>query len=198
MEPPPFKFGGGFVLFDTSLTIRHRLKQATKPAHVSLEARIGPLTTHTAYNEYLRGWYAFRSTTEDWLVTRDSLHLGTWTPQTISRELHEDINDLALTPLSVSPVAWGLAISETFALGVHYVLEGSALGARVLCKQVEPLGLTRDYGARHLWAQATTLDSWRGFLHVLTTHEGDEADLFAGANAAFNAAAGAMERAANV
>lgn len=198
MEPPPFKYGGVSVLYDTSLTIRHRLKQATEPAHVSLEARIGPLTTQTAYNEYLRGLYAFRSMTEDWLFTQDTLHRGTWTPQTITRELHEDINDLALTPLSVSPVSWGLAASESFALGVHYVLEGSALGARVLCKQVEPLGLTRDYGARHLWAQAETLQSWRGFLDTLSKHEGDEAALIEGANAAFNAAAGAMERAADV
>jgi heme oxygenase len=28
-------------------------------------------------------------------------------------------------------------------MGVHYVLEGSALGARVLCKQVEALGNRR-------------------------------------------------------
>lgn len=83
-------------------------------------------------------------------------------------------------------------------MGVHYVLEGSALGARVLCKQVEALGLTRDHGARHLWAQAETLQSWRGYLDLLMQHEGDEDALFAGANAAFNAAAGSMERAANV
>lgn len=83
-------------------------------------------------------------------------------------------------------------------MGVHYVLEGSALGARVLCKQVEALGLHRDYGARHLWAQAESLESWRGFLNALSRHEGDEDALFAGANAAFNAAADAMERAANV
>ncbi|MCX7358355.1 MAG: hypothetical protein NT015_09480 [Alphaproteobacteria bacterium] len=67
-----------------------------------------------------------------------------------------------------------------------------------MCKQVEPLGLSREHGARHLWAQAETLESWRGFLAVLSEHEGDEDALFAGANTAFNAAAGAMERAANV
>lgn len=83
-------------------------------------------------------------------------------------------------------------------MGVHYVLEGSALGARVLCKQVEALGLHRAYGARHLWAQAETLEGWRSFLDLLTRHDGDEDALFAGANAAFNAAAGAMERAADV
>lgn len=83
-------------------------------------------------------------------------------------------------------------------MGVHYVLEGSALGARVLCKQVAALGLNRDYGARHLWAQAATLESWRGFLNALNNDAGDETAMIAGANAAFNAAAGAMERAADV
>lgn len=199
MEPPPFKIGGGFCLYDTSLSIRHRLKQATTPAHASLEARIGSLATQIEYNEYLRGLYAFRSAAEDWLFTHGVKGTVAWAPQTIARELHEDINDLALTPLSVSPVSWAQsAASESFALGVHYVLEGSALGARILCKQVEALGLTRNYGARHLWAQAETLQSWRGFLDTLNTHEGDEAALIAGANAAFNAAAGAMERAADV
>lgn len=83
-------------------------------------------------------------------------------------------------------------------MGVHYVLEGSALGARVLCKQVEALGMRRNHGARHLWAQAATLEGWRAFIELLTQHDGDEDALFAGANAAFNAAAGAMERAADV
>lgn len=185
-------------MYDSSLPVRQRLKQATEPAHVSLEARIGPLATQTAYNEYLRGLYAFRSVTEDWLSTHGAKEIGTWTPQNIASYLHEDINDLDLTPLSVSPVSWASQANESFAMGVHYVLEGSALGARVLCKQVEALGLNRDYGARHLWAQAQTLESWRGFLTVLSDHKSDEDALIAGANAAFKAAAGAMERAANV
>lgn len=83
-------------------------------------------------------------------------------------------------------------------MGVHYVLEGSALGARILCKQVEALGLHREHGARHLWAQAETLLTWRGFLDLLSQHDGDEGELIAGANAAFEAAADAMERAAHV
>lgn len=108
------------------------------------------------------------------------------------------MTDLALTPLTVSPLSWGPEAGESFVMGVHYVLEGSALGARVLCKQVAPLGLHRNHGARHLWAQADTLESWRGFLTLLSNHSGDEQALIAGANAAFNAAANAMELAADV
>lgn len=124
--------------------------------------------------------------------------MSAWTPQRIAHHLTNDISDLALTPLSVSPVTWGSDEGESFAMRVHYVLEGSALGARVLCKQIEPLGLHRAHGARHLWAQAETLESWRGYLGTLEQYEVDEDALIAGANAAFNAAAHAMERAADV
>ncbi|MEZ5960120.1 MAG: biliverdin-producing heme oxygenase [Hyphomonadaceae bacterium] len=184
-------------MYDTSLSLRQRLKLATGPAHVSLEARIGPLTTQLAYNEYVRGLHAFRSAAEDWLSAQDTHGFGAWKPQRISHHLSNDISDLALTPLSVSGLDWAQR-DWSYAMGVHYVLEGSALGARILCKQVEELGMHREHGARHLWAQAETLEGWRGFLDLLMQHDGDEEALFAGANAAFDAAAGAMERAAHV
>lgn len=185
-------------MYDTPLPLRQRLKQATGPAHVSLEARIGPLITQSAYNEYVRGLHAFRHTAEEWLSAHGFTAESVWTPQRIAHHLHDDINDLALTRLSVPAITWAPAEGSSFAMGVHYVLEGSALGARVLCKQVEPLGLNRDHGARHLWAQAASLESWRGFLTTLEQTERDEDALIAGANAAFNAAADAMERAAHV
>jgi len=184
-------------LHDTSLTLRQRLKLATTPVHEALEARIGPLATQSAYNEYVRGLHAFRSVAEDWLSTHDTHQFDAWSPQRIAHHLHDDISDLALTPLSVSALDWA-QVGRSFSMGVHYVLEGSALGARVLYKQVEALGLNREHGARHLWAQAETLEGWRGFLDILNQHDGDEDALFAGANAAFDAAAGAMERAADV
>lgn len=184
-------------MYDTSLSLRHRLKLATGAEHASLEATIGPLTTQTSYNGYVRGLHAFRSTTENWLSTHGAVDFGEWKPQYITHHLHDDISDLALTPLNVSALTWA-QVGRSFVMGVHYVLEGSALGARVLCKQVEALGMSRTHGARHLWAQAATLENWRGFLDILEQHDVDEDTLFAGANAAFNAAAGAMERAANV
>lgn len=190
--------GGGLLLYDASLSIRHRLKASTEQAHVSLEARIGPLDTQSAYNEYLLGLYAFRRCAEDWLLSRTSPAQRAWQPQKIAALLHQDINDLGLPHPNVSPVSWETDAGESFVMGVHYVLEGSALGARVLYKQVAALGLHRTHGARHLWAQAATLESWRGYLALLNDYHGDETALIAGANAAFNAAAGAMERAACV
>ncbi len=181
-----------------SLSIRHRLKLATGPAHAALEERIGPLETQSAYNVYVRGLHAFRLAIENWLRTHSMGDVGAWKSLNIAPTLQDDINDLALMPLADSPNTWRTSSGPSFALGVHYVLEGSALGARVLCKKVAPLGMHREHGARHLWAQAETLESWRGFLIVLAAHNGDEDEIIAGANAAFNAAAGAMERAAHV
>lgn len=83
-------------------------------------------------------------------------------------------------------------------MGVHYVLEGSSLGARVLCGQVEALGLHRRFGARHLFAQADRAASFRDYLNLLSERAPalDERQVIAGANAAFQAATAAMERAA--
>ena len=52
--------------------------------------------------------------------------------------------------------------------GVLYVLEGSALGSRVLFERAQALGLSATHGARHL-AQASAIDSWRNFLTHLET-----------------------------
>ncbi|MEQ1819362.1 MAG: biliverdin-producing heme oxygenase [Terricaulis sp.] len=185
-------------MYDTSLTLRQRLKLATGPAHVALEARIGTLDTQPAYNLYARGLHAFRSAVEGWLSAQELPAIGVWRPQSIALALHDDLSDLTLTPLDAFTLQWDATASGSFVMGVHYVLEGSALGARVLCKQVAALGLTRDHGARHLWAQADTPTSWRGYLHALENIDIDEAALIAGADAAFVAAAGAMERAADV
>lgn len=181
----------------TLLPLRRRLKHATAPAHAALEARIGPLVTQSAYNEYVRGLHAFRATAEDWLTQHGLTGIARWKPQNIAAVIRQDINDLALQPLELHPAKWVAGAGRSFALGVHYVLEGSALGARVLCRQVAALGLHRGHGARHLWAQAEAPESWRGFLDILNAHDGDESALVAGADAAFEAAATSMERAAN-
>lgn len=194
-DPHRHRLGPAAVYLQTIFPpIRQRLKHATSEAHASLEACIGQLNTQTAYNEYVRGLHAFRRVAEAWLAQNTSPEASDWRPQRLALLLLEDERDLSLTPLAATPVAW--RSDASFALGVHYVLEGSALGARVLCKQVESLGMHRGHGARHLWAQAELL-SWRNFLTMLdarSDHIDDEAAI-AGANAAFNAAANAMERA---
>lgn len=181
-------------MYDSQLSLRHRLRHETAASHAALEARIGPLTTQSAYNEYVRGLHEFRVSAEEWLAMYGLTGVGAWKPQNIAAVLYDDLKALALQPLAHHSLDW--SADESFALGAHYVLEGSSLGARVLCKQVAALGMTRDHGARHLWAQAET-SNWRAFTNALNAHEGDDAALIAGADAAFGAAAASMERAAH-
>lgn len=138
----------------------------------------------------------FRVAAEEWLAHYGLTGVHGWKPQKIAAVLNEDIIDLALTPLEPHHYDWPARACASFALGVHYVLEGSALGARVLCRQVSALGLTSAHGARHLWTQASAPENWRDFVDVLNAHDGNEAALIAGADTAFSAAAAAMERAA--
>lgn len=195
-NPPGRSCSGGFCLHDTLLSLRQRLKHATAGSHTALENRVGPLQTPNEYNEYARGMHAFRSGVEAWLTAQPQL-ASDWRPQHIAAELTRDMDDLALRPLANTFEGWSTS-NDSFVLGVHYVLEGSALGARILCKQVEALGLSRDFGARHLWAQAENPQSFRGYLDLLNTAANvDEVALIQGVNAAFSAAAYAMERAGN-
>ncbi len=53
------------------------------------------------------------------------------------------------------------------ALGALYVIEGSALGAMLLRKQAQQLGLSENYGARHLASQTSEPARWRSFVAKL-------------------------------
>ena len=52
-------------------------------------------------------------------------------------------------------------------LGVLYVLEGSALGARLLLRRAEALGMNSKFGARHLALQTAMPTAWPNFLSIL-------------------------------
>jgi heme oxygenase len=185
------------VLDETLLDSRQRLKQATANAHASLESLVGTLDSHAAYVRYLRGTHAFRTSIEHWLSSARSFDTD-WRPQRLSEELAQDLADIGVTPLNDRIEFTPSPRSDGFTLGVHYVLEGSALGARILCKQVEALGLNREHGARHLWAQAASLEPWRAFVSLLQRQTArDFDDMAAGANAAFATASVAMQKAAH-
>jgi heme oxygenase len=52
-------------------------------------------------------------------------------------------------------------------LGALYVLEGSSVGARMLCRDAAKLGYGADYGARHLHRQCEDRTRWPRFLALL-------------------------------
>ena len=64
---------------------------------------------------------------------------------------------------------------EAELLGALYVLEGSALGARLIMKSAQALGLGATFGARHLAAQAGDALAWRSYLDLLLNAPLDDA-----------------------
>nr|CAD6415447.1 heme oxygenase [Rhizobium sp. Q54] len=81
------------------------------------------------------------------LVRRDLLDLGMDVPAT---------DDFAVP-----------AVDREVLLGMLYVVEGSSLGARVLYRQAQQLGLSGSFGARHLAAQAESVERWREVVRLL-------------------------------
>lgn len=88
-----------------------------------------------------------------------------------------DLFDLDLAPI-VEPEARfaDVRIDTAEALGWLYVVEGSNMGAALLRKAVARLGLSDEFGARHLApAAAGPAAHWRDFTAALDAAELDEA-----------------------
>lgn len=150
---------------------RHALRERTAGTHAALDLRIGPLDTLDRYARYLRGMHAFRAPLEEALAgTALPGWFAGWRPLALGPALTADLADLGLgagVPAAAAPP--GVEESSTL-LGVLYVLEGSALGARLLIRQARALGLSAQHGARHLALQTADTRSWRAFLALLERH----------------------------
>jgi heme oxygenase (biliverdin-IX-beta and delta-forming) len=160
---------------------RFALRARTTAAHAALDATVGPLADAAAYGRYLRGLHAFRAPAER------ALARAAWTPAPLAGLIAADMADLGVAP--AAEVAVTAPAGASGALGLAYVLEGSALGARILHRQARALGLDGTRGARHLAAQTADLAGWHGFLGVLEAAEPFDLETAAGAaRSAFAAA----------
>lgn len=173
------------------------LKTSTAEAHQALDRMIGSFDTPVAYARYLDGMARFRLPVEAWLAAQP-LPSGfeDWQPGLYGEELLGDLDDLDLAiPTDLPPVT--LPGGDGL-IGLLYVLEGSALGARLLAKRAEALGFTDDRGARHLFAQARNFSNWRAFsAHMENVCGYDETAAAAWADTAFDYARNAFESAMN-
>lgn len=173
---------------------RHFLRNHTATSHASLDETVGALDSLASYRRYLRGLHAFRVPAERLIaqgLSAAPAGLRALRPTRIVPQMLADMDDLGVS--STAPVALAAPSGPSALVGLVYVLEGSALGARLLKRQAAALGLGPDHGARHLSAQAESLDAWQGFLAALDTlGDYDEAEAVAAAEAAFAAARGAF------
>lgn len=167
---------------------RSALRSETAQQHADLETVVGAFGSRAAYVRYLRGMHAFRAPYEAALAGLDWPALfGDWRPTLIAQSLHDDLVDVGAAPLdAMRPVA---ELDPSGVFGVLYVLEGSSLGARLLYRDAQKLGLTATFGARHLAQQSAGFETWRGFQALLERAEGLELPAaVAAANAAFETA----------
>ena len=166
--------------------LRSHLRQTTAAAHAQLDAIVGSFVSLQDYGRYLQHLLAFREPIETAVLSARPLEKLNFHFHPIASAIRADMIDLGLpaSPPRQVDIAQ-LAVTDTSELlGTLYVLEGSALGARVLYKRAQALRLSADHGARHLALQAEDRTSWPAFLAILDAHDPLETERTAVASAA--------------
>ncbi len=141
-----------------------------------------PLTI-TSYARTLQVLHAVRA---GWEPVLDRFFPGQQRPH-LAR-LAADLAVLQRAPLPAAPPPHAGNIAEAW--GVRYVLEGSALGGRVLLEQAAAIGLSATHGARYFAGEgAETGRHWADFLAQLDAAATDAATpaIIDGARAGFSA-----------
>ena len=171
---------------------RWMLRERTSAAHSAVDAAIGAFGDLTGYTAYLQSIAAFRQPLErQWAAFACPPGLAGGRPTAVGAAISADLVDLGVPPSSRP--AGDLALRGDGLFGALYVLEGSALGARLLFERAKTLGLSSEFGARHLALLSRSIEGWRGFLDRLEAAEPFDIDqavetsvaVFARARAAF-------------
>lgn len=175
-----------------------RLKGETRSAHGSLDARImagQPFADRDRYGRFLLVQHDFHQMVSPLYQHAD---IGKLLPDLASRDrlpaLRQDLGDLGFDEAETAHD--GIADIPT-ALGWLYVAEGSNLGAAFLLKAARGLGLSEEFGARHLAGAPEGRGlHWKTFTEALDAIPLDSAEadrVVAGANAAFTQVRGFVE-----
>lgn len=173
-------------------TLHLELRTATARQHQDLDRVVaGSLDDRHGYTRYLLGMLSLVELLAPPPAAVDARSAWTeWFDPQRQALLYQDLRGLGVLPL-----ARGLApLPASCWMGAHYVLEGSALGARVLLRAAERLRL-RDPGVplAFLRHHARPGDRWPRLLAELQTLDGPlREDAVRGARYAFGLVAGAM------
>lgn len=176
------------------------LRTKTMPAHKQLEevplsARIvSPDVTKSEYAQYLEQMYAVNNDVEKNVYPLLKNVVADVDSRNKAHQIEADLKVIGEGSLPAdSPITANRSeMSEAFALGVMYVIEGSTLGGRVILKNIQPaLQYTEENGATYFGGYgANTGKYWESFMQVLTNYPEDEAteqEVIAGADYAFSA-----------
>ncbi len=137
-----------------SRNIRHYLKAGTAQLHAALDRRMGPLVSGNAadYGCFLRIQYRARRPIEDWIGCTQSRLAA---PPRQLALIADDLRSLG-SEIPPTPAEWVLPRGGN-ALGLFWVLAGSALGNRMLCTRLEqsapelPRAFLADRSAAAYW-----------------------------------------------
>lgn len=163
--------------------IRQRLRAATRGQHELLDASLGEFRDVASYGTYLRNTDRFRAAVEPAL--RKPGGRG-WCIVPLGIHIQADLADLDICrPDPVAPLRLD---SASAVAGALYVIEGSALGSRVLARRAAMLGFADDFAARHLARQADEAGRWTRFLDWLDAIDADPEEAERGAQDVFAAA----------
>jgi heme oxygenase len=176
-----------------------RLKGLTTSTHETLDKRImraEPFASRERYALFLEVQHHFHA---DVAPLYASAELNRLLPDLAERcrleALRQDIEDLGGVPEQLASTAGSL--TPAAALGWVYVAEGSNLGAAFLRKEAAKIGLSDDFGARHLAGHPDGRGlHWREFVAAyndLPLSDAEELDAVEGAKAAFRRVHGLVE-----
>lgn len=145
------------------------LKQATTNAHRSVEKAAGNVASASDYHSYVAGLYAFRVPIEAALARCEwPRALGAWRPILLGPALKDDLADIdTVHAIAIRGTNVSMSNDVSDLLGLLYVLEGSALGARAIYQRARKLGFHESYAARHLSAQTRSSQNWKDFIALL-------------------------------
>ncbi|MFN4011313.1 MAG: biliverdin-producing heme oxygenase, partial [Pannonibacter sp.] len=152
-----------------------RLKAATHGVHDGLDQAImkaEPFASRDAYADFLRVQQLFH---RDIAALYDAPELANKIPDLADRRRYQqvcaDLADLSAAPAPEDDqprFGPGEPVDAPTALGWLYVAEGSNLGAAFLLKAAAGLGLSAEFGARHLAASPEgRANHWRSFTAAL-------------------------------
>ncbi|WAH57817.1 biliverdin-producing heme oxygenase [Pseudomonas silvicola] len=144
-----------------------RLRQASAVLHDQLEHAVGahaPFESRESYGRFLQMQYLFQSELKG---LYNDPELNQLFPDLASRCRADaalaDLNDLGLAVPAAVPGAL-IAPNRATALTWIRVSEGSKLGAAILIKRAEAMGLSESFGARHLAEpEGGRMRGWKAF-----------------------------------
>lgn len=186
---------------EASAGIWARLKAGTRGVHGQLDGRImqgRPFESRERYGRFLLVQHDFHVLVSPLFQHPD---LAPLLPDLAQRDrlalIEADLRDLRIGVPERQLTTTEQSVDVPTALGWLYVAEGSNLGAAFLLKAAREIGLSEDFGARHLAAAPEGRGlHWKTFTSALDAIElsaEEETRVIDGANAAFSRVLAAVE-----